>query len=401
MPDDIYRRKCFGLTKVEQRDWVREAISHFFYHYQIFDMIDVDYPDPDPNSEPEMLEKTHGWILQEIGMNNLVSLIRPRVFMEVEEQSAIDFFLKKTGQTELTPEQLDKLDTGSRMPKLFRVRNFFNALVCDGIQGQPSIGKFVCRWLANSDPKQISCTLRMRKTLYDKGLLTKENDNPKDIALVYLDLFSTEHFKTAREKALAGALLSRGIIFVEIERVLKAVVVPPESEWQIKPCVEICGEYSFEIRRKDDPDNLFVGEINDCCMQIGHGAESSLFDSITNPASAILIVSAEAYAPNDPTRYWKPIGHSWLRKGKKSGDLYLDNVELVEIYMKCSELADAFVEWANRMKAKAGFNHVKIGKQYTALPISANGQEINAELYAEEFGKVSVYTDLGGGVWVL
>jgi hypothetical protein len=359
------------------------------------------------------LKNTHGWVLEEIGLHGIIQFIRPRIFNKQEEMSVIrknilagyNNVVPGISFTELpenpTKEEIDqlylsnnqrfaRLDIAFKAPRLYRVRVLCSLFVSAGIRGQPSIINFIQKWMANSNHKQISGILRMRKSLYTKGLINSSNDNPDDIQRIYLDIFSSEYLKDNKYKNFYELMLSRGHSIFHTEEVIKKAVAPPESEWKIQPDVKAIDSFTFDIRRKDDLSNIFIGEINDCCMQIGHCAQNSLFDSITNPMSAIMVISKNGL----------PIGHSWLRLGE-SGILYLDNIELLETYLTDIDLSTAIYQWANDFKLRRAYPSIKIGKAYSNLIINARTEQMTEEEYELEFGKEKLYTDLiKTEVWV-
>jgi hypothetical protein len=230
----------------------------------------------------------------------------------------------------------------------------------------------------------------MRGTLYKDGFLNRGNDNPDGILNSFFEIYVDDRSReslTEMEKAFRKMMFLNGYTIQEIEKKICLITTPAQESCEIMPGKWEIDGFTFSIRRKDDPLNLTVSDINGCCMRFGSTAESSLVDAISNPSSAIMVIGTDSTL----------VAHTWLRKGK-SGILYLDNVETSKEFINSAKLANAIVSWARIVVGDLS-NCVRIGKRYTYLPIQEESIEFGNDEAHVEFGGSEAYTDLVEGVW--
>ena len=381
---------CIRLDRRQQNAWVRGALFHTLENYEISDL-DEDAPPPPEDSDPRDLKllKTHGWIIDEFGLGNLISFLRARVFSAGDEESTINNYRERVGR-ELTDGEWEKLHSASLMPKLYRMRVLIHSLLSDGIKGQQSAGRFIRTHLHEAHLSRITAVLRMRKIVFDHGCLSKQVDNPKDICRLFFEYVGDtgKTFPTELQGECYRYMIVSGFSEEKASEFASNLVVPPESEWQIVPGVSHSGDFTFRIVHKDDPFNIRIGEINSCCMQIGKNAEDCLVDGMVNPLSSFLVIETDG----------DPIANSWLRLGK-SGILYLDNIEIVGSHQGNVLLANSVTDWAHNLIEDGSYPAVRIGIRYSVIPIDLPVVQMTDELYVSEFGETDIYTDLEKGFW--
>lgn len=376
---------CIRLNRREQGAWIRQALFHTLENYAITDFVpDAPLPESVNSISDLKLIKTHGWVIDEFGLGNLISFLRSRVFQAADEEYTIDKFKERTGR-ELSDEDWEKMHYASATTKLFRVRVLLHALLSNGIKGQPSAGRFIRIHLHEAGLSRISTVLRMRKAVFDKGRLSKQVDNPKDICSLFFECMGDKirAFSTEFQTECYKHMILSGYGDKEAGAFASGLSIPPESDWGIPPRSYSCCGFTFRIVRKDDPRNIEIGQINNCCMQIGMIAESCLIDGIVNPMSSFLVIESDS----------APIASSWLRLGR-SGILYLDNIEIAEAHQWSLILAHAVTNWGGGLIEGGVWPGMRIGIQYSYVPIKLPRMSMTDELYKSEFGDTDIYTDL-------
>lgn len=106
-----------------------------------------------------------------------------------------------------------------------------------------------------------------------------------------------------------------------------------------KASEESCVRYRF--LEKDDPLGFVIGNITNCCQQLGGAGETCTIDGFVNPNSGFLVFEEKLFdEQGNPTGEYRILGQAYIWYNKEMKTVCLDNIEVPRSVHRKLEKAD-------------------------------------------------------------